>query len=553
MNGLSIHLPEEWLSRFGGADASGWLTAFLTDPDVAVSELLLNRFYFGPLNLTERWQLLATWLEALGDNGQFAPRLDSALAGWIQKNWGRFDHPVVTMVSAWTCLASVVEFSAKLPQSSRLVRAAAALRERFPLRERFLGSFSTAPAADPLGFYLAAIAEFQGEDRFLAWFWQSLCDLPDGVPFYHARYAMLGLRRLKAANSLENGTLRAEVVHGLLRLAMAFDRLVRERVLAEQVARPIFRRVAVQVAAAYPGSQRWAEHGLGQALDMRERPQKWGLEAIQPLAVAVRQEQAGANRSHIPPRSSIQADPVWTSRAKVLAAELRNCHTNSLTEIQRLLDEQRRYAEATGDTYFIVHSLRNFAMRILRLRPDIAGGWAEEARSWAPHDPWSWTIMVRIFLKQKDLVRTLRFAWIARKRFPENVVAHNGLAEVLKAAGRYPEAEEVYRQAIERFPENGFVRTGLADTLRRDRRWADAETTYRESIAAGYVASATYIGLAYLLLRKGEAGRAEALSLVDEALRLNPRDSYALPLKQRLQPGQAADVTAIADEWESLA
>ncbi len=655
MNSSSAHLPEEWLSRFGGADASGWLSAFQADADAAVCELLWNRFYFGPLNPTERGQLLATWLEALGDTGQFAPHLDSAFAGWVQKNWGRFDHPAATMASAWSCLASVIEFSARLPQSSRMVRAAGALRERFSLRERFLGSFSTAPAADPLGLYLAAIAEFQGGDRSLAGFWQRLCDLPDGVAFYHARYAMQGLRRLKAANNRENGSLRAEVVLGLLRLATAFDRLVREGGLAEQVARSTFRRVAVQVAVAYPGSPRWEEHGLAPALEMHERPQKWLLEAVRPLAAAVKQEQARANRPHVRPRPSIQADPAWTDRGKALATELRNGRTNVLPEVERLLDEERHYAEATGGTYSIVRSLCNFASRILRLRPDVAGRWALEARNWEPHNAFTWTTIKDVLLKQKNVSSALSFAWVAYKRFPENVVARTGLAEVLKAAERYPEAEEVYRQTIERFPENVvartglaevlkaaerypeaeevyrqtierfpenvfahnglaevlkaaerypeaeevyrqtterfpgdvvartglaevlkaaeryseaeevyrqtierfpedvFARNGLADTLRRAHRLADAEITYRDSIAAGRFDRATFVGLAFLLLKKGEAGRAEGLSLVEGALRLDPRDPYALSLKQKLETAQAADIAAIADEWEFIA
>eukprot|EP00825_Cyclidium_porcatum_P032182 TRINITY_DN34342_c0_g1_i1.p1 TRINITY_DN34342_c0_g1~~TRINITY_DN34342_c0_g1_i1.p1 ORF type:complete len:128 (-),score=12.54 TRINITY_DN34342_c0_g1_i1:11-394(-) len=59
------------------------------------------------------------------------------------------------------------------------------IRDRYQRRVHgFLGSFSTAPAADPLGLYLAVIAEFQGDDRSLAGFWHRLCDLPDGAPFY---------------------------------------------------------------------------------------------------------------------------------------------------------------------------------------------------------------------------------------------------------------------------------------------------------------------------------------------------------------------------------
>ena len=55
-----------WLAEIGGRDASGWLTAFAQSPRQAVADLLWDRFYFGPLNLTDRGQLLAGWLERLG-------------------------------------------------------------------------------------------------------------------------------------------------------------------------------------------------------------------------------------------------------------------------------------------------------------------------------------------------------------------------------------------------------------------------------------------------------------------------------------------------------
>jgi tetratricopeptide (TPR) repeat protein len=570
----------------GGTDASGWLAAFRLDPERAVSDLLWNRFYFGPLNLTERAQLLANWLEILGDSEGFSSQLDAQFAQWIERNWKRFDQPAASMVSAWTCLSSVIEFSAKMNGAVRLSNAAASLWARFYVRERFLGSFSTAPAADPLGLYLAVIAEFQ-IDRSLAGFWHQLCNLPDGVPFYHGRYAILGLRRPKAANPTENGSLRAEVVLGMLRLAGALDRLVRERGLHEGLAKSTFRRIAVQLAAACPDSTRWGEHGLAQTLEMPERPQKWVLESVRPLAVAVRQEHARADRPHPRPMPSVQADPAWSRRAILLADELRKGRIECLPEIERLLDDQRRYAEATGDTYNIVRSLCNFASRILPFRPELAGRWAEEARGWEPHNSFTWTTIRDVFLRQGNVRRALRFAWIGWKRFPENVVAHaglaevlkaderyseaeqvyrqtverfpedvvarSGLAEVLKAEERYSDAEEVYRQTVERFPENVVARNGLADTLSRAQRRADAERVYRDSIETGRLDAATFVGLAYLLLRSGETGRAEALSFVERALALNPCDAYAVPLKQKLQHAHDDEVSAIAEEWDGLA
>src|SRR6266851_5620755 len=191
MSDITKDIPEAWLSRIGGRDVSGWLGAFLTDPKQAVADLLWDVFYFGPLNLIDRRQLLTTWLDLIGNSESFAKLLDQEFASWVKENWGRFDRGAELLASAWSCLCNVVEFSAKLDDDSALKNCAAELRDHFGERHQFLGSFSTAPSVDPLGNQLAVVAEFQGEDRRLAAFWHHLCDLPDGVPFFHARHSIL--------------------------------------------------------------------------------------------------------------------------------------------------------------------------------------------------------------------------------------------------------------------------------------------------------------------------------------------------------------------------
>src|SRR5258708_21015801 len=186
-------LPESWLHYLGTSDVSVWLASFRTSTKQAVSDLLWDAFYFGPLNLTERRQLLEGWLDRLGNADRFAEQLDEALTEWVKDNWGRFERDAVCLVSAWSCLCGVVRFSNTLSQDSALTNCTAALTARFPERQQFLGSFSPGPGAAPVGKYLAAVAEFQ-TNRELAPAWHNMCDLPDGVPFYHASYAMLGLR-----------------------------------------------------------------------------------------------------------------------------------------------------------------------------------------------------------------------------------------------------------------------------------------------------------------------------------------------------------------------
>ena len=576
-------IPESWLIALGGRDISGWLLAFTDSPKKAVADLLWDSFYFGPLNPNERGQLLETWLDLLGNSEQFAERLDAEFTSWVDENWGRFEHSAHLLASAWLCLLSVVEFSSKLQRDSVLGNCADALRIRFAERQRFLGSFSTAPAADPLGLYLAVVAEFQGNDRSLAAFWHRMCDLREGVPFYHARYAMLGLRRLKALDPIEDGTLRAEIVLGLFRLARAFDRLVREHTLPEHIAKMWFSRVAAQTVAAYPNSPRWGEHGATKVLDLPDRPRIWLQEAIPTLVDAM---QRPSNRR--PPRQHSTGTPVqpnrsWAKKARELAACLRVGNSKCLAEIGRLLNEQRHYAGLTGETYYLARTLDNFAVNICSIDPDLALCWAQEAWKLEPESEYTWNIISKILLIKHEAAAALRFAWVAWKRFPGNVFARNGLAEVLKHEHRYREAEQVFRQTIERFPLDAAARNGLAEVLKHDHRYKKAEEVYRrtierfpgdvrasngladtlrrkgdldaaeqqyrDAIRSGLIDKVTFIGLAYLVLRKGKEYWTEALGLADRALRLDPHHSYALFLKQNIQSDDQESIYEAVRKW----
>ncbi|MEE8586276.1 MAG: tetratricopeptide repeat protein [Acidobacteriota bacterium] len=80
---------------------------------------------------------------------------------------------------------------------------------------------------------------------------------------------------------------------------------------------------------------------------------------------------------------------------------------------------------------------------------------------------YSWTTLTQALLcEPSGIDEALAIAWEAVERFPEDVVARTGLAEVCRRAGRLEEAESVYRETVERFPEDVVARTGLAAVLR---------------------------------------------------------------------------------------
>lgn len=409
----------------------------------------------------------------------------------------------VVRAHAWMTLASVVGFSASLPGPSRLTHAARALRSRFGDRDRFLGSFSTAPTCDPLGMYLAAIAEFQ-QDRSLATFWHRLCRLPQGVPPYHARYGLKGLRRLPAASPEEQGTLQPEVVMGLLALAGALDRLARHRRMDEPDARKTFQRLARPLVAAYPNSPRWAEHGLAPLDDLQQRPRDWVLQCVPALAEARRK---AVTRGSPPRFLALARNPTWGQRVRDLMADLKAGHVDRVPDVEALLAEQRVHAQRSGDSDPLRRTLCNASSRILRSQHRLALKWAEEAAHVAPHDPFAWNTLVRVLMKSR-MARALAVAWMTWKQFPDNPVAHNGLAEVLKAMQRLPEAEQAYRAAVQKFPDDPVAHTGLA------------------------VVTA---------VRGGDAGREAAERSLLKALELDPKNAHARNFLAKLR-GQGPSV-----------
>ena len=96
-------------------------------------------------------------------------------------------------------------------------------------------------------------------------------------------------------------------------------------------------------------------------------------------------------------------------------------------------------------------------------------------------------------------------------RFPDDAFAHTGLAEVLKAQDRLQEAEAVYREAVARFPDNVVARTGLAEGLKAQGRLEEAEAVYRKAVARFPDNVFARAGLAGVLLAKGEVSEAAAL------------------------------------------
>ncbi|MFY9821582.1 MAG: tetratricopeptide repeat protein [Thermoanaerobaculia bacterium] len=494
-------MNDAWEAVFAPEPVPEWLLAFESAPVEALDSLLGRRFYFGPLNAADPEELLVDWALLLAGANGFVVQLDEALAAWIEANWGIFpqERSAARMADAWSRLTNVVTYVEDLP------RAAQALRSHFEDRDDFLGPLSVSPSRDPLGRYLMAVAEHQ-EDRHLAPFWWSLCDLQDGVPFHRAPCAIAGLLGLPPLDETQAGGFREQAAWGVVRLAEALHRRIERRELQSTRARDEWLWTARRAMARLPFPASWQE--IFEEAIRRGIPaecQAW-LEIVAPSLTS----ELGNLSSRHRPRETFDIHS-WPKRAQSIARALRENQPQALEQARVLLREEEHYALLYGDSGNLVRSLRNFTSSVWRRVPERALQWAEMAVSWEPWDAYSWNILTQARWKARGAEAGLSLAWEAVERFPENSVARNGLAEILKSVGHLAEAEAVYRQAMTELPTNDVTRNGLAGLLKEVGRLAEAESVYRQTMRD--FPSNTYArnGLAEILK---EAGRLDEAELV---------------------------------------
>lgn len=555
-------LPEFWREKFSGEPIPAWLESFQADADDAVDGLLTGRLYLGHLNVAERDLLLADWVERLGDAETFRERLDGALVRWIERYWGKLDYlRPASLADTWQRAANAIAFAAP-----HLAGAAKELRRHFGDRQSFLGVLSVAPSRDPLGCYLAALAANQSDDA-LASFWDWMCDLPQGVPLYHARYALEGVAGLPT-----DAPERCSVIGGgLLRLGRALHRYVLADIIKASDAEQEWKTLAYWCVTAFPFQARWREFAAREANRLAEPlPEPLNQWLCEVFALSDEPSQAASQKT-----LSVQTGwiPIqqWVQRAKSIRKLFLSDYDGALTQAKQLIEEQRKQP----DPYFVVRSLCNFAMRVVRRDPVQALAWAKEAHDLDPPNPFTWTTLAEVQLAARqtgvaeatartayerfprDDVAQNTYAKVLRKagkleqaaaiyratiqHFPDDVVSRAGLADMLKSLDRLDEAEAVYRETIDLFPHDAVARAGLADVLKNLGRLDEAEAAYREVLelfgSDRRVAVVAFGGQAGVLREMGRYD--DALEQVDSALGLEPNNTFALAEHERILAAQS--------------
>jgi tetratricopeptide (TPR) repeat protein len=325
------------------------------------------------------------------------------------------------------------------------------------------------------------------DQRRLMPLWLELCAEAGPQGGYHSSYldvGLLGLRRLPLGPS--DASTEEAVCHGIARWAAR-----------QQPGKSTFLNRWREIESAYPRSPDYwpdlvadviaaTEAYLGQ---LSNRPSlsfpaaAWWRQELEPPPLAPGQTATPSGR-----RRQIEPEP--QHRWAAIINDIHRPMRELISRIDQQMRAQRRYADATGDTYYVVRTACNIGKQLLRPRDEAAArgaaavGLARLALSYAPHSVFAWALW-RDALAAQGLIHDAELVgWEALRRYPENPHWRTQLATLLEYhSGRLDEAERLLADTIALFPLDGVARVHRARILSdRFGRHDDADHALRQTI-----------------------------------------------------------------------
>ena len=505
-----------------------WFETFRDDPDQAVADLFSGRAGVGSSLRLDVPELLyqAFPLNRTDERTQ----LDDALWKWLIDMRERYEDQKERLSFAVygkrLCDALIALQLLDLPRVRDLIRddLNAWLRWLVPLR--------LAPERDPALECLRLLTRGQPDARHTA-LWLRLATDP------RPEYLTVALAGLQSQPNQGDARMNQMLMlQALLRHAVK----VRHEVSA---ARRLFNRDFAALRGLFPRAPRHWNRSLNEALDgfVESVPERMARE----LAGGLRETAAGGPRRSSPGGAS-PYKPAPKKQWTQLESDIHDSRYSPETLAERLftlLEQNHRYAEATGTSHFFVRTLHNLGSRLLQRHPlgedEMArfGLMIERALAWEPANPYCWMLWADWFE-----ARGYRDAheWTLREMlrlFPNDEHSRVELARLLIGRGEHhwDEAEHWLRQVIKRVPGDEPARVELARLLirRGEHHWDEAEHWLRQVINRDPDNGHARVVMARLLVLRHRS--AEAETLLAEFVERHPTDAAAQRFLDRLRSG----------------
>lgn len=508
--------------------SDSWFQTFRDDPDQAVADLFSGRAGVGSGLRLDVPELL---YQAFPPNRiDERTQLDDALWKWLFDMRESYEDQVERLGFAVygkrLCDALTALQLLDLPETRNRVRADlnAWLRWLIPLR--------LAPERDPALECLRLLTRGQPDARHTA-LWLRLATDP------RPEYLTVALAGLQSQPNQDDARMNQMLMlQALLRHAVK----VRHEARA---ARNFFNRGFAALRGLFPRAPRHWNQSLNEALDgfVESVPERMARE----LAGALRETTAGGHRRSSPEQASLHG-PATREQVVQLKADIHDSRYPPEILAERLfalLEQNHRYAEATGTSHFFVRTLHNLGTRLLRRHrlgeDEMAqfGLMVERALAWEPANPYCWMLWADWFETQGD--RGPR-EWTLREMarlFPNNQHSRVELARLMIREGEHhwDEAEHWLRQVIERVPNVKPARVELARLLirRGEHHWDEAEHWLRQVIERVPDNEHSRVVMARLLVLRHRS--AEAETLLAEFVERHPANPAAQRSLARLRSG----------------
>ena len=466
-----------------------WREDFARDPDTA-----FDRLVRGVVPLGAAGQL--SFGEILDD--LFEPSdvaLDSAAAAWLEK---RILGPVPDGTSLHRWVAVLEEYFRGIA-AMELTKTGEILRRQHKRLRLWLHDFYEGPDRDPEAAYLIAVARAQDDHRFAS-LWRCLILGEEQEGRQYLGIGILGFRKMPGLDGRES----SDVPEGLLKALVDLgDKPGTKQANWKQTMFGLF--------ATYPRTKKyWVDH-LAPVLRFHDEPsnaREW-LSASDMLPGIPRWRKNTAVATAVvqralpvPPRESID----WVNR---VTQDPALCETH---EFAVFLNRHRVYVQLTGDSALINLTFNNLARSIVKTDTSRAGSavsLVEEALSWKPSDPLTWTNYAKMLALAHREEEAVNVLWKARQRFPWDSFIRNELGRILRQSGDFAAAEGVFREAASQFPGDEVCRNSLAETLRAMDRVDEARKIYEQTRRDFPKDVFSRSGLADLLIDQNQADEAE--------------------------------------------
>ncbi|WP_349369167.1 hypothetical protein [Salinarimonas sp.] len=375
------------------------------------------------------------------------------------------------------------------------------LRRRYDLWQPFFANFVIDRSLDlrrefyrTLALSQDAAAEAGIEARGLMPLWLSLCAEAGGS--YDESYlavGLLGLRRMPLGEEFSAN--EDFVLQGLARWGAR-----------QKVAWRVFEREWRLVENAYPRSDDFWRERVSRVIAATEgeiRQRTEGAEETFPAAAGWREDldlpagEGGVRQL----RGGGALEPPAAHDRQAILDRVGQPLSSVSSDIETLMRGHRRYADRTGDVFYLVRTACNIGMNLLRKDPGPeraargaqAVALARLAFEYDPRNVYAWALLRDGLEHAGRLTAAERIGWEAIRRFPENPQWRTQLAKLLAdTLDRPHEAAALLREARALFPYDPFIHNQLATILADDLgERAAAVQVLEDARAAGAANEAT--------------------------------------------------------------